>query len=209
MGKPLVGPQSETMFRKLISLAFEETYSETVNGILSQADQFLEQNDIPKAAEQYNQVLSNHKYFFAHADAIAGMIMCALKEGNLEAAQGLAGSLKGSYSESLEQPRVKQALSQLDLQSLKDTSDVDIDGLLNRIKENPKDLQARYDLGVYYQRIGQYKKAIDENINSIKIDKEWNNKAAKEMLLKIFNSLGAEHQLTIEGRRRLNNVWFS
>jgi len=109
----------------------------------------------------------------------------------------------------LEHPRVKQALSQLELQSVEDTSDVDVNGLLNRIKENPKDLQSRFDLGVYYQRLGQHQKAIDEMINIIKIDKEWNNKAAKEMILKIFNSLGAEHDITLSGRRRLNNVWFS
>jgi len=208
IGRPLVGPQTEMTFRKYINLSFEENHSDTVNELLTQADTFLEQNDIPKAAQQYNLVLTDNRYFFAHAPALAGLVLSALKEKNLETAQSLVNSLKSNYPDALEHPKVKQALTQLELQTLEDVSDVDVNSLLNRIKENPKDLQARYDLGVYYQRIGQYQNAIDEYLNIIKIDKEWNNKAAKEMLLKIFDSLGTEHQITLAGRRRLNNVWF-
>jgi len=209
IGKPLVGPQVESTFRKIISLTFEDLYTEAVTQLFTQADQFLTNDDIPSSAKLFNQVLTEKKFFFAHAQALAGLLLCSLKEKNLETAQGLGGHIKSNFPESLEHPRVKQALSQLELQSVEDTSDVDVNGLLNRIKENPKDLQSRFDLGVYYQRLGQHQKAIDEMINIIKIDKEWNNKAAKEMILKIFNSLGAEHDITLSGRRRLNNVWFS
>jgi putative thioredoxin len=209
LGRPLVGPQSETTFRKYISVCFEEQFSATVNQMLTNADKFLENGDIPQAAQIYSQILSQQTFVFVHAQALAGLILCALKEKNLETAQGLTETLKSSYPESLEQPRVKQALSQVELESIQGTSDVDVEALKNKIKENPKDLQSRYELGLYYQKRGQYQNAIDENLNIIKIDKEWNDRAAKAMLIKIFDSLGPEHPTTLAGRRRLNNIWFA
>jgi hypothetical protein len=39
-------------------------------------------------------------------------------------------------------------------------------------------------------------------------DKYWGDSKAKEMLTKIFDSLGSDHELTKKSRRRLSNIWF-
>ena len=56
---------------------------------------------------------------------------------------------------------------------------------------------------------GEYEAAIDELLEIIRRKKDWNDGAAREQLIKIFDALGPTHELTTTGRRRLSSVLFS
>ncbi|MBY0461852.1 MAG: thioredoxin [Alphaproteobacteria bacterium] len=58
-------------------------------------------------------------------------------------------------------------------------------------------------------RSREIEKAIQELLEINRLDKNWNNGVAKDMLLKIFSSLGHSHHLTAEGRRKLSAMLFS
>jgi len=140
--------------------------------------------------------------------ALAGLAQCALKEGNAQIAQELADQITSNYESLVKHPKIKQVLSMVELQSTPQTN-ANIDDLLTKLTNNPNDLETRYDLALHYQSMKRYQDAANELFNIIKTNKEWNNQAAKQTLLKLFDSLGTDHEITVKGRKRLNNLWFS
>lgn len=43
--------------------------------------------------------------------------------------------------------------------------------------------------------------AIDSCLQIVKIDRNWNNKAAYNLLIEIFNKLGASNEIVIKARK--------
>lgn len=64
-------------------------------------------------------------------------------------------------------------------------------------------------MGTILFAMGKHEEAIDHMIKLIKQDRNWNDQAARKFLLKCFESLGPDHEVTRNGRRRLSSVWFS
>uniref|UniRef100_A0A6B2LCJ8 Thioredoxin domain-containing protein n=1 Tax=Arcella intermedia TaxID=1963864 RepID=A0A6B2LCJ8_9EUKA len=205
----IVGPSTETAVQKYILALLSMSFGTEVESILNEADQLLENNDIEGSAKLFNQLFTSPKYRFAEAFGYAGLIQCALKEKNMEAAKHLAETIRNSFPDILNVPRVKQALSQVDLSDIENNSDFDVNALLQKVEKDPKDIQSLYDLGLYYHRIGKDEDAINYMFKVIKIDREWNEQAAKKTLIKIFDSLGEDSDIVTKGRKRLNNLWFS
>ena len=78
-----------------------------------------------------------------------------------------------------------------------------------KVDANPKDLQARFDLALALYAARKNEEAIDALLEIIARKKDWNDGAAREQLIKIFDALGGAHELTVSGRRRLSSVLFS
>lgn len=76
------------------------------------------------------------------------------------------------------------------------------------ITKNPLDLESRYYLALQYFEHSDFEKTISTLIEIIKIDRNWNNKAAHNFLLKVFNFLGSANKLSLEGRKTLSKVLF-
>ena len=51
--------------------------------------------------------------------------------------------------------------------------------------------------------------AIETLVDLVKSHQSWNEEAARNQLLKIFNALGHADPITVEGRRKLSAVLFS
>ena len=51
--------------------------------------------------------------------------------------------------------------------------------------------------------------AIEELLAIIERDREWNDAAARQKLLTVFEALGHAHPATVRGRRRLSAILFS
>jgi len=183
-------------------------YSHEVQPQFDLAESLLNEGKITDAAKIYSEILSNKKYKF-QPFALAGLAQCALKEGNVEVANELVQQIKSDYEETLSLPKIKQVVSAIELESSTPQSQADLQELINKLQQNPKDLETQYALAMKYQSAKRYEDAINELFKIIKIDREWNNQAAKQTLIKLFDSLGPDHELTNKGRKRLNNVWFS
>ena len=65
------------------------------------------------------------------------------------------------------------------------------------------------DLSVALFARGDAEGAIDELLELVRRDKAWNDEAARKQLVKVFDTLGGAHELTVSGRRRLSSVLFS
>ena len=85
----------------------------------------------------------------------------------------------------------------------------DILELQQKVEADPADHQARFDLALAFYAAKRNEAAIDELLEIIRRKKDWNDGAAREQLIKIFDALGPTHELTTTGRRRLSSVLFS
>lgn len=56
---------------------------------------------------------------------------------------------------------------------------------------------------------GQLNDGIAALLASIKTDRKWQEEAARQLLLQLFDALGFEHPLSIQGRKDLSKVLFS
>ena len=51
--------------------------------------------------------------------------------------------------------------------------------------------------------------AVDELLAMIKADRNWNEAAARQQLLKFFEALGFTDPISVDGRKRLSTILFS
>ncbi len=79
----------------------------------------------------------------------------------------------------------------------------DIDELLSKISQNPKDCLIRQQLSAHYKLRGDYKSAMDQLLEIVRYDRTFNEDAGRHELLNIFESLGQEHELVGLYRRKL------
>lgn len=79
----------------------------------------------------------------------------------------------------------------------------DIDNLLKMIEENPANCLAREQLSAHYKLRGDYVAAMEQLLEIVKRDRNYNEDAGRTELLKTFNMLGHNHELVAQYRRKL------
>ena len=77
-----------------------------------------------------------------------------------------------------------------------------------RIAADPNDHQARIDLAVALNAMGDKAGATDALIESIRRDRAWNDEAARKQLLKFFEAWGFSDPASVAGRRKLSTLLF-
>jgi len=141
-----------------------------------------------------------------NTDVIYEIADCYLKMNDLDNAKKFISSVPEKL---LQNDKIKQIKSAIELAQDIPSDNVRIDDLISKIEENPNDHQARLDLSLYYNSIGNKDEAADLLIESIKLDKEWNEKAAQSQLLKFFEVWGFSDPVSINKRKSLSSVLFS
>jgi len=172
-----------------------------VEEALGQAKATLDGGDPATASALYAQILSQEQ---ANGTAIGGLIRCYLASGEIDHAREMVAGLEDDI---LRHGDVVSAITALDLADVGDA--VDLAELRGRIDKNANDHQARLDLAQALFAGGEHQAAIDELLESIRLDRGWNDAAARQQLLKIFEALGGADPLTVSGRRGLSSILFS
>ncbi|MEO9254097.1 MAG: thioredoxin, partial [Tepidiformaceae bacterium] len=75
-------------------------------------------------------------------------------------------------------------------------------------KAAPSDPRARYRWGVMLAANGTYESALEELLESVRLDRKFADGAARKAVLAIFDILGMESPVTREYQRRLSSVLF-
>ena len=78
-----------------------------------------------------------------------------------------------------------------------------------RLAADPDDHEARLELAKALAAAGQMHDAVDQLIESIGRDREWNDQAARKQLLTIFEAAGPMSDVARLGRRKLSSILFS
>jgi len=172
-----------------------------VEQMLEQADATLEAGDAEMASQMYQQILQAEE---TNPLAFAGLIRALVALGDLDSAKQV-GEAAPADAKSPELDSAKAAL-ELALQAADagDTAELEA-----AITANPKDHQARFDLSAALMAKGDQEGAMTQLLESIAIDRTWNEEAARKQLLTLFEAFGPTHELTLSGRRRLSSILFS
>ncbi|HEM46136.1 MAG TPA: tetratricopeptide repeat protein, partial [Alphaproteobacteria bacterium] len=68
---------------------------------------------------------------------------------------------------------------------------------------------ARLELALARYAAGDAGTALDELLEIVRRDRDWNDQAARKQILKIFDALGPTDPRTVEARRKLSSILFS
>jgi len=204
-GQPIdgfVGAQTESQVKSFVERLTGPIGPTPVEQAMEQAHQALEQQDFNSAANIYSQVL---KHAPEEVAAVAGLARCLLGMGDAKGAREILDAVDEKLATHAD---IEGARAALELTELADESGDETE-LRARLEVDENDHQARYDLAMAQYAKAENEEAIDELLEIVRRERGWNEEAAREMLLQIFEALGPKHELTMGGRRKLSSILFS
>jgi len=206
----LVDPQRLKSFIDTLLAQSNSGSKLNLKGKLESGHNALNANNIAGATKIFSEILNNPALKSGEPQALSGLVLCAIAENNLTLAEELIQTIKSKYETSLNSVEVKQAITALELAKTANSNPdkLSIEELQQKIQKNPEDYQAYYDLASEYLSKNVHDKSIDTLIQLLKKNKNWNEDAARRLLLKIFDVLGPTHPLTKTGRARFSSIWF-
>ena len=203
-GQPIdafAGPQPESQIKSFIKRLTGNAKA-PIDEALEQAKELLEEGNLEQAKNLYSHILSQDG---TNGAAAGGIIRCNIAAGNTDYATDLLNGLEESLKN---HPEVQAASSALELAKASGAGG-DVEKFRNKLAINKDDHQARFDLAICLYGSGQSKQALDELLEIIRVNRTWNDEAARKQMLKIFEALGASDPVTVQSRRDLSTVLFS
>ena len=84
----------------------------------------------------------------------------------------------------------------------------DLARLTAHVAAHPEDMDARYELAGGLMAAGDRDAAADTLLAMVRDDREWNEGAARQRLLKLFEAVGLEDPWVSAQRRKLSAILF-
>ena len=191
--------QIQTFIDKLIGDA-----KPPIESAMEQAQAALKAGDAVAAENMFTAVLAQDSSF---VPAFAGIVRAIAAQGELERAREMLSSLD---AKTLASPDVQHAISALDLAEQGAGADPSqTEELQTAVDRKPKDPEARFALAQAQFTLGQHDAAVDNLLQLVRIDRDWDEQAGRKQLIKIFDTLGPTDPLTIDARKRLSAILFS
>lgn len=201
-----VGLPDDKTIEQFLNIMLRAGGQNQLTEMTNRANQLMEAGQMEEAIKIFSDILEEPT-LKAEAIALAGLARCSILQDHLDQAEEFIEVIKNSYPNDLSLPQVVQAISAFELAS--GSSNINFDELTAKITSNPKDLEARYELATGLWAKARQEEAINHVLEMVKIDKNWNDQAARKFLLKIWESLGPDHPLTASSRKRFSSIWFS
>jgi len=127
---------------------------------------------------------------------------CYLMGGDAERAREIAAMAPPDAKD----PMLDSARAAL---ALADEAPDDVAPFERRLAKDAGDHAARLELAKALAGRGQLDEAVDQLLQVIEADRDWNDGAARAQLLKIFEAAGPGSETAKRGRRRLSSILFS
>ena len=201
-GQPVDGFQGalpESEIKAFIDRLTGPAAPSDLDELLAMAAESLQLGDVGGAAQAFAQALRLDP---ENLKAIAGLARCYLNGGDTErAAEVVAMAPAGAKDPELDGVRAALALAA--------EAPDDIGPFEQRLAKDPTDHAARLELAKGLAGRGQLDEAVDQLLQIIEVDREWNDGAARAELLRIFEASGPGSETAKRGRRRLSSILFS
>jgi putative thioredoxin len=179
-----------------------ESPAAQISELLEHAKAAVAQNDMDAAAQIYSEILGVEP---THVGALAGLARYQASVGDLDAAKELLEQIPAKDRTGSDIAAVQAAIEIAE----KAKEAGPIGDLKAKAAADPKDFQSRLDLAMAYWAASQKQEAVDELLAMIKLDRTWNEAAARAQLLKFFEALGFTDPISVDGRKRLSTILFS
>jgi len=207
-GQPVdgfAGAQPESAVRQFVDRLVEQAggAASSVDDLLAAAEDAINAREFASASAIYQDVLAQNP---ESTEAMGGLIRCLTGAGEFKPARDMLAAMTDEMQAS---DPVQQAVKSLDMAERGAEAAGRLAELEARAAADAKDIQARYDLALAQYGAGMSEEAIESLLACMRMDRSWNDDAARLQLLEIFNALGPAAPEVIAGRRKLSSLLFS
>jgi len=205
----LTNARTETQFKTMLDQILRQLPIESAEAqaeaelepLLAMGEQVLADGEPERALSIFTQIVEMAP---EHPAALAGVIRSLVAAGQTDAAEAALAELP---EEAAKAPEIERARSALAL--AKEAKPVDdLAGLAAQAASNPDDMEARLELAGGQMAAGDRDAAAETLLKMIADDREWNEGAARQRLLKLFEVVGLEDPWVSAQRRRLSAILF-
>ena len=204
-GQPVDGFQGavapseiETFVGKLEGLAGDGGLSEAIEA----AQEMLDQGAVADASQTFAAILEEDP---SNVAAYAGMARCYLAMDQVDQAEAFLNGAPANISTA---PEIEAVFAQIAL-AHQAAEAGPVAELRAAVEADADNHQARFDLAGALHASGQVEEAVAELLELFRRDREWNDAAAKAQLFTIFEALGAQDPVALNGRRKLSSMIFA
>ena len=193
--------QIKSFIERLLKMA--GVADDDVDTMLAQAEDLLENEDYASAMPLFEQVMQDVQ---DDMSALSGFLMCLLK---LNEHDRLSEILDALENDAFKNERINSVKTMFDLIKNSDINPADIKTYTDNINNDPYDHASRIQLAKILIAQDKGQEACDHLLESIRLDREWNEEAARQELLTIFDALGGGNPIVMKSRRRLSSIIFA
>ena len=206
-GKPVdgfAGAQPESELRKFIKKLIENTPGKVdISPLLMEANKNINEKKYEEALNIFNEVLNIKP---DSVEAISGLIKTNVFLKNFDLAKEIINSLEKDL---LEDKIIKEAIVSLELSEKANSNAGELNNLKDEYEKNKNNLDNIYKLALALYAEDKMQDSMELLIESIKIDKTWNDGAAQKQLLEMFSALGFDNSDVVKYRKKLSSILFS
>nr|WP_242120750.1 tetratricopeptide repeat protein [Sphingomonas sp. JXJ CY 53] len=172
-----------------------------IEPLIAMGEEALTEGDAARALSIFDQIAD-----IAPDNALvaAGRVRALMALGEHDAAQTALDTLSEDAAKlpGIEQVRAALALAR-DAQPVDDLA-----GLKAEVEANPDDHDARFRLAGGQMAAGDRDGAAESLLKIVAADRSWNDDAARQQLLKLFEAVGLEDPWVLQQRRKLSAILF-
>jgi putative thioredoxin len=198
-----MGAIPESQIRDFIDkVAGKDNGEAQITDALAAAAEAREAGDLQGAAQIYDAILAQAP---DNVDAIAGLADLLFEAGDSAGSQEVLARVPEGKKDAPAVAAVRAKLSLAEqAAALGDPGELE-----RRLAADPKDHQARFDLAMIQNALGQRQEAADNLLAIVKADRTWKDDGARAQLLQFFEAWGLTDEVTLASRRKLSSLLFA
>ncbi|MBL6780996.1 MAG: thioredoxin [Proteobacteria bacterium] len=206
-GQPVdgfAGAQPESTLKQFIDkLVAAGGSGPDIAAMAEAANSLLETQDYDNAMAQYHEIMAADP---ESPDGLAGMIRCMVGMRDIDGAREIVDQLDDEFRD---KPAMVIAIDSLELAEKVAGAAGGLTQARAAVDADPNDLAARQELALALFATGEQAESMEQLLESIRIDRAWNDEAARMQLLEFFKTLGPANRDVVAARRKLSTLLFA
>ena len=206
-GQPIdgfAGAQPESTLKQFIDkLVAAGGSGPDIAAMVEAANSLLETQDYDNAMAQYHEIMAADP---ESPDGLAGMIRCMVGMRDIDGAREIVDQLDDEFRD---KPAMVIAIDSLELAEKVAGAAGGLTQARAAVDADPNDLAARQELALALFATGEQAESMEQLLESIRIDRAWNDEAARMQLLEFFKTLGPANRDVMAARRKLSTLLFA
>jgi putative thioredoxin len=206
-GQPVdgfAGAQPESTLKQFIDkLVAVGGSGPDIAAMVEAANSLLETQDYDNAMVQYHEIMAADP---ESPDGLAGMIRCMIGMKDIDGAREIVDQLDDEFRD---KPAMVIAINSLELAEKAAGAAGGLAQARAAVDADPNDLAARQELALALFATGEQAESMEQLLESIRIDRAWNDAAARMQLLEFFKTLGPANRDVMAARRKLSTLLFA
>ena len=206
-GQPVdgfAGAQPESTLKQFIDkLVAAGGSGPDIAAMVEAANNLLETQDYENAMAQYHEIMAADP---ESPDGLAGMVRCMVGMKDIEGAREIVDQLDDEFRD---KPAMVIAVESLELAEKAAGAAGGLTQARAAVDADPNNLAARQELALALFATGEQAESMEQLLESIRIDRSWNEEAARVQLLEFFKTLGPANHDVMAARRKLSTLLFA